>query len=295
MNPARDECRELNPVFYPYLDGELDLDERLEIEGHLAHCAACATRVQAELRFRDVVRARTRKAACAPEALRARISEGVHSAHRRRQIERWMKVSAAALVVVSVGGWAVANRTTERERHFLDDAARRHARRLPAEVQRNNNEAVEAWFDGKLDYRVTVPTLANARITGARLSDVSDRPAAYINYQTRDAEGAPRRVGLFVLDDAHDDFSAQNWPRVQLARSRGYNVATWRDGEIVYELVSDLAPREIRGLLRLAPSPNARQRLALPGPVPQPVPRWAGAFDPPASPTIDLRPVSLRR
>ena len=44
--------------------------------------------------------------------------------------------------------------------------------------------------------------------------------------------------------------------------SHGYNVALWRDGEIVYELVTDLDERDIRALLD---AQDARAISACPG------------------------------
>jgi hypothetical protein len=39
---------------------------------------------------------------------------------------------------------------------------------------------------------------------------------------------------------------------IWVAQSHGYNVASWRSGEIVYSLISDLEEREVLELLRTA-------------------------------------------
>jgi len=118
---------------------------------------------------------------------------------------------------------------------------------------------VEAWFGDKLDHRVAVPQLADFHVAGARLSNVRDRPAAYIRY---DAPGpyspSPRRVGLFVFGDADRSVDAPAYPTIELEQHRGYNVAIWRQGEIVYQLVSDLQEDDIRRMVTSGGSPPRR-------------------------------------
>ena len=54
---------------------------------------------------------------------------------------------------------------------------------------------------------------------------------------------------------------------MELQASRGYHVAIWRDGEIVYELVSDLDEADIRQMLRPEQARPRRRRLTPPQPV----------------------------
>lgn len=279
------DCREIDTFLYPFLDGELESGERFEIENHLSGCPSCLARIEAEQRLKDVVRDRAAVVAQAPAALRERVFSGVRAEQRKERAQHWLKISAAALVVCAAGSGVAWVRSSGLRERYTEDAALGHARKLPVEVRQDTNEAVEAWFDGKLDYHVEVPRLANARVTGARISNVSDKPAAYISYETAAKDGRQRRVGVFVMDDAENALSAEDWPDVRVTQSHGYNVATWRNGEIVYELVTDLRAGEIQKMLAM-PSPFP----SLQRPLPQlPV----AGVQPPASPVIDLRPVSL--
>ncbi|MCY1077671.1 anti-sigma factor family protein [Archangium lansingense] len=246
-------CQELDSILYPYLDGEFQPEERLEVEAHLTGCAECAQRVNMEVRMQQSLRRAARQAVettRAPDALRARIQLGIRQEQRRDTQAWWLRASAAAVVLVVAGGTWMALRPEQRQR-FVDDAARRHARQLPVEVAGGSHEHVEAWFDGKLDHRVSVPRLRDVQLSGARISNVTDRPAAYISYERNaDKQGAPaKRIGLFVFDDAKREVEAPPLPSVQVGSSHGYNVAVWRDGEIVYELVSDLDESDIRRMV----------------------------------------------
>lgn len=271
-------CQDLERFLYPYLDGEFQAEERLEVEAHLSRCPACAQRVHTEAQMREALRRAARHAvqsSRAPEALRASIQLGVRREYRRTLQLRWMRASAAVLVVAAAGSAWVAVQPEPRQR-FVDDAAKRHARTLPYEIAGTNHEGVERWFDGKLEHHVAVPRLPNAVVSGARISNVTDRTAAYISYESApEAKDAPpRRIGLFVFDDSQRDVEAPPLAKVRVGSSNGYNVAMWRDGEIVYEMVTDLDESDIRRMLE---HQGAR--------------RPAGARPP--APDVSVKPVSL--
>lgn len=247
------DCSDLPHLLYPFLDGEYGPEERLEIDDHLAGCAECARRVNLESKFRDVVRAKASPSRpSGPKAssgLKRRLVAGFRQERQRAVQQRLMRVGAVAAVAIAAGGTYAHWRSPSRN-PYQEDAALHHARELPLEIRDTEPEQVEAWFGGKLDHRVAVPQLADFHVAGARLSNVRDRPAAYIRY---DAAGpyspSPRRVGLFVFGDAERSVDAPAYPIIELEQHRGYNVAIWRQGEIVYQLVSDLQAEDIRRMV----------------------------------------------
>jgi mycothiol system anti-sigma-R factor len=247
-------CQELERLLYPYLDGEFQPEERMDMETHLATCADCARRVDQERQIQQALRRAARhsiESSRAPASLRAGIQVGLKRQQRRTTQLQLLRVSAAALVVVAVGGGWVAIRPEERQR-FVEEAARRHAKKLPYEITHSKPEHVEAWFDGKLDHRVPVPRLPKATVKGARLHSVQGRDAAYISYEAQPAkEGEQgRSIGVFVFDDARRELDAQPQPSVHVDKNTGMSVVIWRDDEIVYEMVSDLNEADIRQLVQ---------------------------------------------
>jgi len=256
-------CQEFDSVLQPFLDGEFQPEERADMEVHLRECSGCAKRVHEESRMQQSLRRAAQQAVAstrAPDALRARLHSGLHQEQRREAHAAWWRMGAAALVIVTVSGGAWKMLRPEHSQRYREDAVRRHTKRLPTEVAGTSRENVEAWFDGKLDHRVSVPHWPNVKLSGARISNVKDRPAAYISYErSSDTLGAPaRRIGLFVFDDTQREVEALPLPAVQVNSSLGYNVAVWRDGEIVYELVSDLDESDIRHMLAQPPTQQAR-------------------------------------
>jgi anti-sigma factor RsiW len=247
-------CAELDSFLYAYLDGEFGPNERLDFERHLSQCARCAQRVHLEAGFHETLRQKTQEllldpALRAPDGLRRAIHASLRQEQHRAFVRSWVRASAAAVALVAASGAYVYLRPGLRER-FAEDAALRHSKGLPFEIQQTTPEHFEAWFQGKLDHPVSVLRLPNAKLAGARLSHVKDKQAAYFAYDAAGSAGvAPRRIGLFVFYDAKGEVTAGPWPSVELDSSHGYNVATWRDREIVYELVSDLEETDIRRML----------------------------------------------
>ncbi len=244
-------CAELEQFLYPYLDDEFGPEERLEVDTHLAECSACAARVHEEARFVEAVKAASPQLTRpAPAALREKIRGGLRKESRRAAQTAFLRVGAAAVVVVALGGSLWQYQRVNARKRYLEAAALRHAKGHPLEVTALPHEGLEAWFGGKLDHHVRVPRLNNVQLTGARLSNVEEKQAAYIRYDVPTLQGGvPRPVGLFVFDDASRDVRAEPLPKVELGSANGYNVAVWRDGEIVYELVSDLDEADIRRML----------------------------------------------
>jgi hypothetical protein len=116
-------------------------------------------------------------------------------------------------------------------------------------------EAIPGWFAGKLDFKPTPPRFREmgAKVVGARISQLREYPAAYIKYEL------PRgQAGLFIVDDPDRRFESTGrvvnvGPRtLRVMNARGYNVAVWRQDEIVYSLVSDLGEDDLFELVRSA-------------------------------------------
>ncbi len=273
-------CRELDSLLHAYLDDELVDGERVTVEAHLSGCASCAQQAEIQRHNLSLIRTRAKEGTpVAPVVLKARLHgqiQALESRHRYRRAAQWSAAAASVVVLAALGDqqWHAWQR-----RLFIEEAARRHARQLPLEMQ-GQPEVLEAWFGGKLDHRVTVPRFPNATTAGARLLNVRDREAAYIRYDApRGSSGEPHHLGLFVFDDA-GDLNLGALPDSAVGNSHGYNVVSWRDGDVVYELVTDLDEHDIR---ELVPHTGAdREGQGLPASAP-----------PAARPSLDVRPASM--
>lgn len=258
------DCAELERSLEAWLDGELDAADGAEAEAHLSICGSCRARADARARARDAVRERLRAvmgpgspAGRAPAALRARL---VRELERQRQ-PLWRRILAPiplATAAACAAGVLVVLAARTGSDALLEEAVRKHNRDLPLEVtsaSAGGADAIPGWFAGKLDFRPSPPRFqANGvKVVGARLSHLREWPAAYIRYEL------PRgNAGLFIVDDPEQRIhpagrEVRVGPAVvRVVNSRGYNVAVWREDEIVYSLVSDLDEDDLFRLVATA-------------------------------------------
>jgi anti-sigma factor RsiW len=257
------DCAELERSLDAYLDGELAEREQAEAADHLAHCETCRTAADRQSRVRSAMRAQLKAAigpgterGRAPEALRGRIHAAL-AKERRSPWRRLVSPLPIAAVAACAAGVLVVVTTHQDTDPLVDEAVARHSRDLPLEVTAASvgPESVAGWFAGKLDFNAAPPQFhaGNVRMVGARLSHIEDHPAAYVRYEL------PRgHMSLFILDDPQRRYGdvgrqLQVGPAtVRLINARGYNVAVWRQNEIVYSLVSDLDERDLTRLVEAA-------------------------------------------
>lgn len=281
-------CLELDRLLYPYLDGELLPEERLDFEQHLSACSGCAKCAETERNALAIIKS----AALAgtprtPESLKQNLLAGIRGEQKRQRQRRFLRLSAAAAGVAICAVAANHQWRSFQQRRFLDDVTARFARQYPLEIQQRSPAALEKWFGGKLNHRVPVPNFPNAIAAGARLLNVRETQAAFIRYDTqRPGEVSTRPLGLFVYQDAEDDVGPL--PDAEFGSSNGFNVVSWRDGDVVYRLVTDLDEHDVRQLL---PDPGS-VRSGVEGPGLSGV---EGSRPVGAMPTLDVKPASLQR
>ena len=91
------DCRELDKLLYPYLDGELVEGDRVAVETHLAACDGCRASFDREHQTLLLIRSRAKAAiAPAPETLRTRLADQLADEARARRNRTVTKLAAAA-------------------------------------------------------------------------------------------------------------------------------------------------------------------------------------------------------
>jgi anti-sigma factor (TIGR02949 family) len=260
-NPAPMDCTDIERLLDAWLDGEMDAKDAADAAAHLEACDPCRAEASRRRAIRDGLRSSLRaamgpesEATAAPEELRERIAEAI--ARERRPL--WRRALAPIPLVAAAAACALAvllvMATSGASNLLVEEAVQRHARGLPLEITAAGTatDAVPEWFKGKLDFNPRPPRFArpDMRLVGARLSHISDRPAAYMRYEL------PRgHAGLFIVED-HDGrlfparvFLSDDRQRVRIVAARGYNIAIWHHNGIAYSLVSDLDAAQLEGLL----------------------------------------------
>lgn len=276
-------CADAHALLGAWVDNELSAEdsaeEALAVESHVRSCAACAAEARALRQIKHLVR--DAAARTAPLALRQSLSAALDAAPVPAQrggsnvlslLSRAQPRSVAfGAAAAGVAAWFALGGLTHpvfrsgeaRPSPLVDDGVALHARTLPLDYSASDAGLVQRYLEGKLAFGVRLPRFgpgaaAQPALQGVRLSTLHARPAAMVAYTV--PESAGRRVSLLIVDDPSSESSgvlpgahrAVGGRDVFLSQARGYNVAAWRSGEIVYSLISDLDESDVLRLVAQA-------------------------------------------
>jgi anti-sigma factor RsiW len=241
-----------------YLDGELDLVRKIEMEQHLESCEDCARELESLQALGDALR-RSSLAYSAPAALRGQIESAVRSAAPSEKRERWSAWRAfpvwqwatafAVLAVCSVSVWWIAPALSgaSAEQRIAAEVFTSHVRSLQADhladVASTDQHTVKPWFDGKLDFSPPVEDLASDGfpLVGGRLDYLEGRGVAALVYRRRQ-----HVINVFVWPGAVGTISARS-----LAPRQGYNMMEWSRAGFHFWAISDVNPQDLSAFVRL--------------------------------------------
>ncbi len=253
------DCREIEDSFLnSYVDGELIGDESSEVSLHLGSCAACTHAVRIQRSFKGAL-LRAAPTHPAPAALREALRTRLRAETRSRWAGMLRDPRSVALSAAAVGAavWFLAGGLQHplfARSPILEDGVAMHAQVLPLDYTGSDVGGAQRWLEGKLDFGARLPRFPRGpQLQGVRLSHLSSHRAAVATYTV--SEGA-RRVSLVIVDDPEPVLpgTARRIANrdVFLSRSRGYNIVSWRNDEIVYSLISDLDERDVLALVQSA-------------------------------------------
>jgi anti-sigma factor RsiW len=236
----------MHDLLHGYADGELDLVHTLQVEQHLQGCPDCARACDALRALRRTLRSSLPRHA-PPPGLAGRVGAAVRQAARGRPraLSRLPYLAAAAaLAVVALGLWALAQRALAPSGHerLVEEVVASHVRsQLLAghllDVTSSDRHTVKPWFHGKLDFAPPVRDLKpdGFELAGGRLDYVNGRLAAALVYRRR------QHVINLLLWPASEEGESE----VQGETKQGYHLLHWRRGGMEHWAVSDLNPREL--------------------------------------------------
>jgi anti-sigma factor RsiW len=229
MSASPDDMLLLNA----YFDGELDAEGSRKIEERLEADPEFAAELETIKALRSAIAAAD-GAATLPRNIRARImaraSPRFAALKRAATIAPPMAaaIAAAALTFALVGtrpaGEALAVR-------LIADHQRAVLAASPVDFAASDLHAVKPWAVARLGVSPEAPDLSTEgfALVGARVSVVADAPSATVVYRS----GAH----LFSV------FAVEGSARTGAMRKRaGFALATWRQGDLDYWVVSDASP-----------------------------------------------------
>jgi anti-sigma factor RsiW len=253
------ECRKLEETFlHAYVDGEFSPEESAEVKIHLEQCAICTHAVRLHQSYKAaMLRANTTARHPFYDGVRERLAEESPHGRWARAFQKPSAIAAAA-ACIGAAAWFLAGGLSHPlfARHSLiEDGVAIHARALPLDFTGTDPRSAQQWLQGKLDFGVRLPRFSQGpRLQGVRLSNVHQRQAAVVTYSLPQADG--RRVSLLIVDDPEPQLlgTARRIAdrEVWLSRAKGFNIASWRNDEIVYSLITDLDEQDVLALVQSA-------------------------------------------
>jgi len=236
----------------PYLDDELGVKDALEVEACIARDPECRAEFERLAALKRALRERlggTR----APDLLRKRVEKALR-AERRRQ-RRWLPaaLSAAAALVLAVGGWTAYQRAMMLPSQLVADTLMiyRVERQNPLDLKSGDVRTVGLWLSERFQQNVMPMNLVKGDLMGVRLCPFGGQRGAYLRFMV-----GGRNAGLFISESKGMPYELPMIPSVRFggleifeARKDGFHLAYWKTGMWFYALViedmhePDMLPR----------------------------------------------------
>ena len=245
-------CENLRPLLEAHADGELDLVRQIEVDTHLAGCAACS-RLAAEFTARREALEASLPRFAAPAALRQAILASVRGhgtpANRPRAASRGRLIPrsawnlgglAASLAVALALGYGLGG-SRARTNSLLDEAVADHVRSLQAghltDVVSTDQHTVKPWFIGRVDFSPPVVDLGEVGfpLVGGRLERIDGQTAAALVYHRR-----LHTINVFIWPDARGAIPSR------LGAKDGYHTVAWSQGGLNFLAISEIPGAELQ-------------------------------------------------
>lgn len=247
-------CEHCQESLHGYVDDELLLEERHEIDGHLADCPICAREHDSLVETRqmlkenlvhyqapDVLKARIRA-----EAAREDFGEPTGSTRvlpPERRTPWWMYAVAAVLVAAVSSTLTVAVMTPrENDARVNAELLSAHVRSLIpghlTDIVSTDQHNVKPWFNGRVDIAPSVPDLTaqNFKLIGGRVDYVDGHVAPVVVYQRRQ-----HIINVYSSPASKPTDSAP-----QASTVNGYHVIRWSHDGLTQRAISDINEKELR-------------------------------------------------
>ena len=250
------ECRDLEPLLAPYVDGESTPAESARIQAHAQACPCCRGRIERQQAARDAMCAcRARMRTAAPDDLKSRCASYARAAASPGRIvnyvaapkrvplyRRWVPLTAAATLVLAVAAvfalglndkaHALAFQTT------VDHAkcARFHLVPSPADPL-----ATARKWQATFGWPIKVPPSSaenDLELRVVRRCAVTDGRVAHLIYMWKDEP-----LSLFVLPAS----VVKNVPPP--VEQFGYRSTIWSQNNRTYMLVSERSDAELEPVI----------------------------------------------
>lgn len=197
------DCREIDPLVTPYVDGEISPSQRADVDVHLAACPPCRRRAAVEAAVRRALRSRlAARVLTAPQTLRARClnaAGGAGALDRPLWRSRLVSLSMAAALLLALGGILLYALTVSSSTVLAAQLALDHVKCFAlfgggdAREDRGAADRLDRQYGRRTEAALGVPGL---ELVGGRRCLYGEGALAHLMYRL---QGRP--ISLFMLPD----------------------------------------------------------------------------------------------
>lgn len=250
-------CADIQQLVYPYLDGELDVKQNLDVEAHILDCQKCCDLLNEEKRFLSVI-----KNGClqeqGPPVLKAKIEQKL--CKKQRLFSRFFSnhpfkaafAAALAGILIFLLCGRLLDLGINRTPPFVKASFENHLKylngNLPLEIQSHDSQVVAAWFKKRIDFMPYLPELKDDMIVllGGRLAQFKGKNVALVSYRI---DKSP--VSMFIIrgnptaNVESRNFTLLNGRRFNFSHQHGLNAIAWTDDGNHFALISSHLSQDI--------------------------------------------------
>lgn len=251
------KCRDLDPLFAPYADGEVDADDRVSLEAHLERCPPCRERVAEQRTVRAVLAARRPTLrACASDHLRSRCAGYARDSTRRPfrflsggALGRWVPLSLAATLLLAVAGAFVFGLNNKVEalaaQLTLDHVTCFQI--APERLEHTDSATASRQWMARQGWPIQIPAssaIAGLELLGVRRCSMTSGRVAHLMYRWR---GQP--LSVFVVPRTVRAAGQQQQTagdQQEIVEKFGHEAIIWSEGDRTYVVLARAQPADLQ-------------------------------------------------
>ena len=231
------DCRDVEPLKAPYVDGDATVADRTAVDTHLALCGRCRDDVSVERAAHDVLQARREELRpVAPERLKERCAAACRRGGSRSSVpaapiyRRWIPMSVAATLLLAVVG-VFAFGLTERAQALAFQMTIDHVKcsRFSREAAHVDSAAEGQRWTSTYGWPLKVAASSpdgSLRLRGVRRCAVTDGRVAHLLYEW---QGRPLSVYVLPYDVVHGSAEVRRF---------GHDSVIWTEHGRTYVVLS---------------------------------------------------------
>jgi len=239
-------CDEVQQLLEAYLDGELTLSDRRDIDLHISECKSCLRQFENLQKLQ--IQIRSVQYQPLPAALKGSIENSLRDITgepaRRSELFRWISIGGGSMITGVLATWLVMTvlLISPASSQIADSVINMHINSLLADhitdVRSTDRHTVKPWFNGRIGFAPPVKTFEpqGYQLMGGRLDYLDGQTVSALVYKRR-----AHVINLFVLKNNHPSDTRST---ASLQR-HGYNLVSWHKEGLAFWLISDLNKKEL--------------------------------------------------